>query len=266
VPPVNEYFATDSASGQGLAVSTHGQLTKRRIGQFGRESHHTTQYLLIEYFSNNAEATQKAFPEPKDFEAAGVRQNPSTGEIDEIRGTGGAIQVAALNPNSNRGAEMPAILLSARCHQRGELHVLRESRWINDEAQNQERRGTPTQGIAIENTFNRAIADPALRPRDTSPSHRSALRARIATDPIAAQQQYYSAALDTYHWMRKRMLPALKEGLLSEEMAYYRGIAAQKHGDLKNTSFDLGPHHLTHVHDVAVKNNDQTMSRYGWKP
>src|SRR5262249_26439028 len=151
-------------------IGTHGQLTSRGIGAFGRESHHTTQYLLIEFFSNHPEASQKAFPEPlEDFEPAGITFDKATREVREIRGAGGAIAVRELNPGSGRGIEMPAILLSAHCHQRGELHILRESRWVDDSQQDMERKGTATQGLAIENAFNKAISDPALRPRETSP-------------------------------------------------------------------------------------------------
>jgi hypothetical protein len=269
VDQVSEYTNINSGSGQGLAVATHGQLTSRGIGAFGRESHHTTQYLLIEFFSDHAESSRKAFPEPlDDFTAAGVNFNPTKREVDEIRGPGGAISVSALNPDSNRGALMPAILLSARCHQRGELHVLRESRWNDDSQQDMERKGTPTQGLAIENTFNKAIADPVLRPRDSSTEKRAALRARIAADPIRASQVYYSAAQTTYRWMRDRMIgEALSPGLISEEKAYYRGIAAQNHsdGDKLQPAWDLQNHHLVHVYNEAVKNNDKVMTSYGWK-
>lgn len=268
VPKVSEYVDVKSGSGQGLAVATHGQLTSRGIGAFGRESHHTTQYLLIEFFSNHKESSQKGFPEPiEDFTGAGLTFNAKR-EVAEIRGPGGAISVAPLNPDSGRGSLMPAILLSARCHQRGELHVLRESRWVDNSQQDMERKGTVTQGLAIENTFNKAITDAALRPRETSTERRTALRARIAADPVRVSQQYYSAALATYRWMRDRMIKeALKPGLLTEEKAYYRGIAAQNHaaGDELQPSWDLQDHHLTHVYDQAAKNNDEIMTKYGWK-
>jgi len=162
---------------------------------------------------------------------------------------------------------MPAILLSARCHQRGELHVLRESRWTDDNQQSKELRGTPTQGLAIENAFNSAISEPALRPRDASAEKRTRLRAQIAADPTGARQQYYSAAISTYRWMRKRMLPALKQALPTEEKGYYRGIAAmtRTEGDDLAPAYRLEDHHLNHVYSVAEKNNDSVMGGFGWK-
>ena len=272
VPEAAKYVETKSSLGHGLAIGTHKELTAstRSISKFGRESHHTTQYLLIEFFSNHKDSSQKAFPEPiKDFDGAGVTFN-AKGEIDEIRGPGGGIRVADLSPDSGRGSAMPAILLSERCHQRGELHVLRESRWVDNSQHDLEIKGTLTQGLAIENAFNKAIAEPALRPRETSKERREALRARIAENPVKASQQYYSAALATYRWMHDRMIPALKRGLLTEEKAYYRGVAAQKHaagadGDTLQTGWDLKDHQLTHVFDLAVKNNDDVMRGYNWK-
>jgi len=268
VPEVSKYINTKSDRGDVLAVATHGQLTSGRgIGAFGRESHHTTQYLLIEFFSNNAEASRKAFPDVGDFTLAGIR--PAGDEVAEIKGPGGSIKVAELNPNSNRGAEMPAILLSARCHQKGELHVLRESRWVDDAAQDMERKGTMTQGLAIENRFNSAIQESVLRPRETSQEKRAALRARIRQDPVSASQQYYRAALATYKWMHDRMIPQLKHGLLGEEKAYYRGIAAETRKipdkDDLQPAWNLEDSHLLHVYDVAAKNNDEVMQKYGWK-
>jgi hypothetical protein len=266
VPKVSDYINTESGSGEGLAVSTHGVLTKRGIGAFGRESHHTTQYLLAEFFGNEKDSTQKAFPAPlSDFQGAGIVTKGD--EVTRIDGVGGSIDIAPLNPDSNRGANMPAILLSARCHQRGELHVLREPRWNDDNQQSKELRGTPTQGLAIENAFNSAISEPALRPRDASPEKRTRLRAQIAADPTGARQQYYSAAISTYRWMRKRMLPQLKQALLTEEKAYYRGIAALNHseGEELASAYDLQDHHLTHVYSVAEKNNDSVMGGFQWK-
>jgi Domain of unknown function (DUF4157)/Novel toxin 14 len=268
VPPVAEYVNTDSAKGDGLAVSTHGKLTTgRSIGTYARESHHTTQYLLIEFFSNHPEASQKAFPgDPDDFKDAGIKFEAS-GEVDAIEGIGSPISVRHFNPDSNRGANMPAILISARCHQRGELHVMSESRWASSE--DVERMGTRTQGYAIENVFNSAIGNADLKPRDsTTVEGRKKLRAAIKANPVAAKTAYYKAALDTYTWMHKRMIPALGAALKTQELAHYRGIAARNHaaanGELES-AYNLTAGDIAKVFSSAEKNNDSVMESKKWK-
>ena len=269
VPKVKDYANTESTAATGLAVSTHGNLTGRGIGAYERESHHTTQYLLVEFFGNLPEASQKAFPgNPADFAGAGVGFRPD-GVVNSIEGAAGsALKISPLNPNSERGAQMPAILLSARTHQRGELHVLRESRW-EDKSGDKERKGTATQGLAIENTFNQAIANADLRPREDTPERRARLREAIKTNPAQARTAYYKAALATYKWMNDRMIPALKEGLLREEYAYYRGIAARNHmqadGEKLQPEYDLRPEQLSAVHEKAEKNDVKVMSAHNWK-
>ena len=272
VPPLAQYLDTKSSSGHGLAVSTHGSLTNgsRSIGTFDRESHHTTQYLLAEFFGNAEEASHKAFPgDPDDFNGAGI--NFSTNgkkEVDNIAGSSGkALKLRELDPDSGRGNGMPAILLAARTHQRGELHVLRETRW-DDASGTNERKGTSTQGLAIQNQFHNAIANEKLRPRDTSPSHREELRKEIGKNRVAAQNDYYNAALKTYHWMSDRMIRALLEGMKREELAYYRGIAARNHADANGklpAAYDMQESDLVKVHGVAEDNNTAVMGRNNWK-
>lgn len=270
VPPVSEYAQPRQSGVVGLAVATHGELKRRGVGTFARESHHTTQYLLVEYFGNDPEATQKAFPgDTADFAGAGIEFRQGSSEVERITGSGASpLGVAVMNQGSERGAGMPAVLLSARCHQRGELHVLRESRW-SDPTGEKERKGTPTQGYAIENQFNAAIKPASLRPRDESAEHRKQLRAAIAADPTAARTAYHGAALATYRWMRSRMLPALQRGLLTEEMAYYRGIAAksqlQADGESLAPLYNMKPGHLNAVHEAAVTKNDEVMGKHNWK-
>jgi len=269
VPKVKDYINTESTAATGLAVSTHGNLTSRGIGAYERESHHTTQYLLVEFFGNLPEASQKAFPgNPADFTGAGINFRPD-GMVQSIDGAAGSgLKISPLNPNSERGAQMPAILLSARTHQRGELHVLRESRW-EDKSGDKERKGTATQGLAIENVFNKSIQNPDLRPREDTPERRARLREAIKTDPTAAKTAYFKAAVTTYKWMNDRMIPALREGLLREEYAYYRGIAARNHlqadGEKLQPEYDLKPEQLVAVHDKAEKNNLKVMGDHNWK-
>lgn len=269
VPPVKEYTEKTSTSAKGLSIGTHGALTGLKPGSYDRESHHTTQYLLVEFFGNLPEASQKAFPgDPDIYKPAGVEFTGA--KVDRIAGMGGKkLEVSALNSKpSERGADMPAILLSARCHQRGELHVLREGRWEGG-AGEKEWKGTKTQGYAIENVFNRSIDDPKLRPRDHE-KDQTELKEAISDNPTAAKSAYYKAALATYKWMNDRMIPALREGLFREELAYYRGIAARNHADSADgtklkSDWDLQEKHLEEVWNRAKAKNEDVMGAKNWR-
>ena len=268
IEPVKQYTEPRNKRADGLAVSTHGDLIGRGIGTFKRESHHTTQYLLVEFFGNLDEATRKAFPAHHAAYPSGIEfKSGSSGEVKAIRSGGRRLDIEGLNPTSGRGNNMPAILLSARTHQRGELHVLREARWVPGEKYETERKGTATQSFAIENVFNRTLP-PELRPHGDSEEHRKAFSKAILDDE-RANRELYEAAKATYHWMYNRMVPALKSGLQTEELAYYRGVAAIKHrksadSDELQPGFDMQASDLTPVWDAAKINNDKVMSGFGW--
>jgi Novel toxin 14 len=276
VPKVLEYTKQTSTEGHGLAVSTHGDLTSRGIGAFDRESHHTSQYLLLEFFGNVPDATRQAFPPPyTDFEMPAPHKGKKgpifsasgNGTVDAIVGSE-RLDIKPLNPNSGRGEGMPTILLAARTHQQGDLHVIRQ-KWIDDSTHKREMHGTATQGFAIENKFNFAITE-KLRPRNTDRKHRTELQKMLQDEPLKASQQYYQAALETYTWMRNHMIPQLERALLTEEKAYYRGIAAQKHSSTQDPDqlegdWDLQDGPLKKVFDAAKTNNDDVMGKYKWK-
>lgn len=269
IPNVHDYTQPTNNRADSLAVATHGNLTSRGIGPFGRESHHTTQYLLVEFFGNLEDASRKAFPTYHPHYPSGVEFRSGTGgEVRGIRSGGRFLDLAALNPDSGRGNNMPAVLLAARTHQRGELHVLREARWDAGTDYATERRGTVTQGFAIENTFNRLL--PAeLRPHGDSEAHRTAFQEAVRRDEARANREFYTAAVGTYHWMYNRMIPALQRGLQTEELAYYRGVAAIRHrrsseSDELQDPFDMRAEDLMPVWRAAKTNNDRVMSAAGW--
>jgi hypothetical protein len=269
IPNVHDYTTPGNNRADSLAVSTHGDFTSRGIGAFARESHHTTQYLLVEFFGNLPEASRSAFPSHHAQYPSGVEfKNGSQGELTGIRSGARFLNVGALNPDRGRGNNMPAILLAARTHQRGELHVLREARWDAGTDYAAERLGTTTQGFAIENKFN-GFLRAELRPHGNSESHRTAFNEAIQRDEPRANREFYNAAVATYHWMYDRMIPALRRGLETEELAYYRGVAAINHkrspdSDELQAEWDMRPDQLTPVWRAAKANNDHVMTAAGW--
>jgi hypothetical protein len=265
IPTVREYTNVRNNRADSLAVSTHGDLSGRGIGPYGRESHHTSQYLLVEFFGNLRDATRKAFPSHHANYPSGVEFKPDgSGEVAGIRSGGRYLNLATLSPDSGRGNNMPAILLAARTHRHGELHVLHEARW-NPETD--ERLGTRTQGFAIENRFNGALP-PDLRPHNDSDVAKQRFQAAITADPARANREFYNAAVAAYHWMYDRMIPALRSALPTEELAYYRGVAAIRHqqegSDELEPGYRMTAADLSPVWDAAKRNNDHVMREAGW--
>lgn len=271
VPPKADYLQTDSTRGDNLSIATHGNLTRRGIGAFSRESHHTTQYLLAEYFGNSPAGRQQAFPRSlRNVLSPGVAFD-ADGSVSAISSGSSTLQVSQLDPDSGRGNNMPAILLAATTHQRGDLHVTPSTDWRVGADGSLEAHGSRSQGNAIKTRFNNALDAVGLAMRDDTTATRSRIGAAVRADRSRVEREIYSAAVATYHWMHDRMIGRLKEGLRGEERAYYRAIAARHaenlvapdSSDLK-PAYDLTEADMDRVWDRARAHNDRVMSAAGW--
>jgi hypothetical protein len=261
VPPAkDEYLNPSGQKGIGLRVGVHH-------GQKGtdRESHHTTQYLLVQYFRNNNSV--KAWRANVSY--PGI--SPTTGKDRRVFTAVGrpALGLKALDEvESSRGAGMPAILVSADLHRRGRLHIERESRWTgrDEDPDGDAGQGPTRQGFAIDRIFKAAL-QARFGARDDSPGWANAVKAKAKPDGLI-----HEAMIDTYRWMRAIMLPALERGLVTRELAYYRGIAARRHLERGATdtpslpsAYNLSADDMRAVHKRAVANNDKVMGDQGWK-
>jgi hypothetical protein len=259
-PTKNEYLNPSGTERRiGLLIGEHA-------GQKGpdRESHHTTQYLLVQFFRNNN--SQKAWQGGKTY--PGI--HPKTGDEREYfrSATKGDLKLEQLDPGgkSNRGLKMPAILISADLHRRGQLHVERETRWSGPEQDpdSDDAQGRATQGFAIKGEFKRQLIH-HLGEHEESANWSSAIRQADAADKI------FNAMQGTYRWMRSDMLDALERGLKTRELAYYRAIVSrdQSHvanpvtGELK-PNYHLKADDMNAVHARAKANNDAIMGGAGW--
>ena len=247
-----------------LALNVHGELTKaaRSIGSHKRESHHMSQFLLSEFFGN--QHRNKAFPAAlsSEYPADIVFLSGRSGSVDRIEVPGRRpIQINVLNNTSGRGDAMPAILIAARTHRRGRLHIDREANW---NAATSEASGTVTQGSTIRNWFNANL--PAELRTDTTLDR---MRAWNTAHPGGSGRHFFNAVVATYHQMYQRMMPALHTGLLTEERAFYNGIAAINHtvagrpGAL-DPNFSLSETDMNAVFRAAKTFHDTTMSGHGW--
>jgi uncharacterized protein DUF4157 len=256
-------YKTNSDRGDVLALNLHGTLTDRGIGTYKRESHHMSQFLLAKFFAN--QHSNKAFPAALSDEyppAIGFASGTS-GPVSQINLPGHpAIRIDVLSPGSGRGDAMPAILLAARTHRRGRLHLEREGQWNAD---SNEATGTATQGNTIRNWFNAALPR-ELRTDNTSAAHLTEMRDWKTAHPGLVDRTYYDAVVATYHRMYSRMMPQLKVGLKTEERAFYNGIAAINHGPngVLQANWSLSEDDMVGVWNAAKSYHDGVMSGHGW--
>lgn len=269
VPVKREYLQTDSTRADNLSISTHGNLTRRGIGAFHRESHHTTQYLLAEFFGNSPSGTQQAFPRGlRSVLSPGVNFGPG-GTVTAISSGANTLQVSLLDPNAGRGNNMPAVLIAATTHQRGNLHVApQESIGAGGTI---EEHGTRTQGFAIKNQFNNALDAVGLAMRDDSAATRTRISDAVRANRPRVEREIYTAAVATYRWMHDRMINRLKEGLRGEERGYYLRIAARDASHLVSpdssdlrSDYNLTETDMDDVWERAKANNDRVMAAAGW--
>jgi hypothetical protein len=243
-------YTTPALSGNerrvGLRVATHGQLTARAsstpppvpagvvrqvgpnildVAKRGRESHHIPQYLLVEYFRN--EARTELFSGSRrlpGFSASGGRITAFNG------GSGQQINLNDLDPGgrSNRGLNLPAISIAERTHQRGQLHVNQTSTWSKALESEASDTGTRTQSMWLDYYFYQQLdnATRSAAPAAGSGRSKNDIIDRVRGMPeAAAKTAIYQAMKASYNTMYSNMMDMLQPGLANYEVDYYRDIA-----------------------------------------
>jgi len=261
LPNATEYTRTSVRPGEtgiGLRVGTHAQLTGLHAP--GRHSHHTTQFLFAQYFSQQGSSgarlpfssTTPGLEWSGDRATALHRESGHPLNFDAIYGAEGS-----------RGGPMPAILLAAATHQGGDLHMPYERPTGSA--------GTSSQRNTVANWYFTASRAPQGS-RLTGSRSSSAAIASITVS--AATRQANAAAVrgveTAYRDMRLMMLTRLASALASEERAYYTNLAVQRAGALGadgelTSAWDLTPSRLTRVRNQADDNNDTVMTGYGFE-
>jgi hypothetical protein len=258
-PKKADYLKTGGGNAKSLQIATHERL-KALKGREGRESHHTTQFLLVEYFSN----AKKVKPFPAGLPYPGVRRSGATPIAFEAEGR----QRIDIEPlyTGERGGPMPAILIAAETHRQGRLHVQRDARW-QPASDTDDSNESLRQSFAIDRQFQQRL--PVTLQRGVS---RDMVQKQVTADAEGVASDIYDAMIGTYKWMYEQtMRPALKAGLQANELAYYRGLAARFPKSLKNrqtgelnTPWDMTAADLDSVFTKTVDNNRRVMSKYGW--
>jgi hypothetical protein len=255
LPPKLEYLSA-KAFGTGPQVGL-------RLGHYSddtqkgpeRESHHITQYLLVEFFHNAG--TVPAFPLLNKFSKRDVYPGVER-EGDKAKQEVGKTTIPLEEWNKGRGGKMPAILLARDTHRTGNLHITAKA----DDLQ-----PSPVDSPAevIRSVFQRNIT--ALDSEYVAKE-----KAAIAQNDLSLFEGYkktqkqppvkdtiYTAVQETYHWMRDKMQPRLKDALMGIEAKYYNDRAEQKPIDDR-----IHREEMTVVWAEAVSHNEKEMAKGGW--
>lgn len=259
--PGSSHGRISSGAEVALRIGTHGRLTTSGTSTFStldRESHHTTQYLFAEYFTNRVSGLHPFLADDPGVELSGSRP-------DKLHRADGRapIQVGPLHgPEGQRGNPMPAILLASLTHQRGNLHVHRSP--PDDGPGNAHSNQSNTVDGWFRTKAARTRPPESAAPSGTTPS-------TVASMPEPAKRRnadLVAGVEDVYHRMRALMLSALERGLIEYEKPYYESIAARRRDrldeneDLKEEwQLDVGD--LGRVFRAARRNNDDVMEHFG---
>jgi hypothetical protein len=191
-----------------------------------RASHHTVQYLLLEYLVNSKDR-HKPFPH-------------SLSLYPNVRATGGRVEIISREPGgtsgikvaaneSGRGGTMPTILLSVHAHTFGDVHVSTKPDDLDTEA--------PSQGSAIHGIYRDALGDHAklvfdkakLEALDNKSRQKPYDATKLAVGgqeatPESLSTAIFDAACKTYTWMREHMNDKLMAAIDSREVEYYEAL------------------------------------------
>jgi hypothetical protein len=256
-PSSSEYIG--GKTGNTLSIGTHQMLTGRTDNTTDRESHHTTQFLLIQYFSN---ASKKKKPFFKNL--PGVEFEGSLAKSFKAPGRG-KIDISPLF-EGDRGGPMPAILLSREAHRQGKLHIDRAHQWVPEGAK-ADKSDSATQAFMVDSQYKSRLAKAGFEPVASEKTFKDK-RSELGSDRDI-QLAVYNAVTGTYAWMHETMTRALQYALPRNEFAFYAGWVA-RHEDLmkggkpdKDYVLDSGKLDKTTYAD-ALRNDEQIMSRHGW--
>ena len=263
VPPAAQYAKIDTTESSSLRLGTHGTIRKGGIGKFARESHHTTQFLLVEYFRNRVDDPDlKAFPTPfTSYQTAlGIASSDSK-LIDSVDGK----NLAKLDPGSGRGDGMPAILIAAETHRKARLHINTSDKADDDpDAKPEEPDQGSGQGATLATWFRAKLSGTLVA------AHKSGDGAEfgkaIKADPTAKIQIHAGMRYAYERMYESHMLGRLTAGLKTIERAYYEGIAARSHtkDDQLDPAYQLTNALLDPIIAKAESNNRAAFDKE-WK-
>lgn len=260
-PDDSQVLAHKKASGHvGLRLGTYRQSSKGDK-QWGvdRESHHLTQFLLLEYL--HGDSTLQPFKlGAKAMTPFGV--GVAGGNVDTISNGTATIKIGTnVGTASQRGPDMPTLLIARRTHQSA-VHVPGEK--------SDELGGKVSQGGWADNRFQAALGDDATGKMIKSDA---AKLAQVGTgtavdgvDAAGVRTRVFTAACSVYRQMRDVMMPRLEAALANVEHTYYMATA-QRAGRDGQAAYQMSPDQVTGLMKAIRTHNDTVMegTSFGFK-
>ncbi|HEY6805623.1 MAG TPA: DUF4157 domain-containing protein [Pyrinomonadaceae bacterium] len=260
LPTWEDYAETDkdhksTIIGVRLATYDHGSQKGA-----GRHSHHLTQYLIADFFSNTN--TLQPFVKGRDY--PGVKVGKDAVELIAIKpnetSRDKAIYVAETK-GEGRGKDMPTISLAASTHMSGRLHVTPEADDLNNSTKK-------SQAGAVQNEFNRHMPADLL---STNAATFNKYKKEKGDDEVA--KTIYTAVQRTYKEVERRMSEALQARMPMLEFEYFKEMAKGTPNEIADPT---NPDHktdkevkfldkLTKVAGTAKKHNHDLMLNLGWR-
>ncbi|HTJ42254.1 MAG TPA: DUF4157 domain-containing protein [Kofleriaceae bacterium] len=251
-------------------------------GSPDRQSHHTTQFLLVQYFEMDHK--KRPFPEPRTADVVGVLENElgltmdsSKTYVDRVAN----ITVGKLDESGRRGGGMPAILIAAVTHRRGVgLHIAPIVQEVDEEDEQ------PTQGGTVHQWFKDALSEEAGPTADGYWQAVDAIK-NAKNDPVFTNAAVPSPTNDPLDWLRANagklstaipaamkkvygsmkdvMLPALLPALQQLETTWYQQLAIAQQKSITSGDYHVTDTMMTDVAEKAKDNNHLIMEeRSNW--
>ncbi|MEL6833010.1 MAG: DUF4157 domain-containing protein [Bacteroidota bacterium] len=250
LPPVGQYLDSDGAASPGIGHIGLRLGLHKESNQQGREreSHHMTQYLLMEYFRNDKD--HKAFPflTESDNPYPGLRVNGD--KTESFRHGSNTLDILGLGPQlSIRGGDMPAILLARRTHRTGRLHV------TGNTAEDFGSSSGDAPSVVVDQWFKNALG--------TEFSSRAQYNQfRSSQGDAAVSGRIYTAMQTTYKNMRRLMMRQLEPALQNLETDYYNNLAEEANRTAR--TYEFSSPSAIRVFRAARQFNDRKMGEKGW--
>lgn len=235
----------------GLRIGTY-KVSGNQQGR-DRESHHTTQFLLLEYFAhlNSTQTGDDNKPFPLIAQKADIYPGLTATTSAPSKFTGATtVDIAGL-VKGERGDAMPAILISRPTHRVGNLHVTTKADDFADKVD------SPAGVVSF--IFHEKLGGDQGEYRKAEKSVAAFEAYRVAKTDAVVQTQIYDAMQGTYKWMRDLMRERLDSALPGIELKYYNQLA-----EAAGKKDRLKPGEMTLVAAAAKQNNNDEMKKWGW--
>jgi hypothetical protein len=256
LPGKKEYLDPTGSPGPtghiGLRIGTYKN-SKNQQGK-DRESHHTTQFLLLEYFAhkNDTQKTDDMKPFPLIAKKADLYPGLEATATNPTKFTGPTTMDIEGLVKGERGDAMPAILIARPTHRTGNLHVTTKADDLPDKIDSQ----AGVVNFIFHEKLGGASSDYVKAEKGGVADFE---KFKLGETDDKVKMQIYVAMQGTYKWMRDFMRERLDNALPGIEMKYYNQLAED--GNKKDR---LKPGEMALVGAAAKENNNVEMAKWGW--